>query len=104
MAEFIGYDANGTDGSDLSLMSALYDHRGKVVRIAADTLPQNVDNALAVAIGSTLTKEQQMVDAIQDIWLPLPTATNIAQANANMETLRKGIKAIAMYLRAQAES
>lgn len=104
MAQFLGYDANGTDGTDLSKMSAVYEHRGKIVRIPADTPAANIDAALAQAVDSNLTAEQIMRNAIEAIWSPLPIAVNVTQVNANIETCRQAIKALAMYLRARNES
>jgi hypothetical protein len=104
MANFIGNDANGTDGSDLSKMFAVYEHRGRLVRIPADTPAANIPDALAQELGSTAAKENAMRDAMLAIADPFVDATNLTQVNARLETLRRAIKALAMYTRSQNET
>jgi hypothetical protein len=44
--KFITYDANFTDGSDLSKMLAIYEYRGQIARIPANTPLDQVNAAV----------------------------------------------------------
>jgi hypothetical protein len=57
--EFLGYDANGTDGSDLSKMTSIYLYRGREVRIPASTPPNEVLESIWEVLGLNPTEERQ---------------------------------------------
>jgi len=46
----IGYDANGTDGSDPSLMTAIYELNGQQVSIPANTPANQIEAAVLAAL------------------------------------------------------
>jgi len=48
--QLIAYDAQGTDGTNLALMSALYELDGQRVSIPANTAPENVEAAVLAAL------------------------------------------------------
>lgn len=84
MAKFIANDANSTDGTDLSKMSAIYEVNGELVRIPADTAPGNVDAAIAAVIGvdqaavvtmiNTFTKGSAALTYFHNLQINLKTA------------------------------
>jgi hypothetical protein len=59
---FIGYDNNGTDGSNLALVTAIYELDGERIYIPASTLPGDVE--AAVLAGSSKLARQALNDLI----------------------------------------
>lgn len=62
----IGYDAQGTDGTNLALMLAIYELDGQIVSIPADTLPENIRAAVLTALAA-LDNSKPARQALNDL-------------------------------------
>lgn len=90
--DFLGYDAQQTDGSDLSKMTALYRYRGVVVSIPATTAPEQVEAVVQAAFGLSAL-EAQAAAALRTVDWNAKLAA-VQQAQTKLSDLQTQITAV----------
>ena len=99
MATLIGYDANGTDGTDPSLITAIYRVGGRIIRVPANLTAPEI-KAYVVAQYNITAAEYDALSQLETTLdsLDFSTITGLSDTSTNAE-LVAAIQTLAQVVR-----
>lgn len=106
MIELIGYDANNTDGTDLSLMLAIYRIAGRTIKVPATFTQQQVKDYVIAQYGITAAEYDALANLDTALAaLDFTTITGLTDTSttpelvAAIQTLAQAVRALVRQTR-----